>query len=149
MIPAELERENHLFFTTQVPLLMDAFAFQGILGRARDLTQDIRPDDYSHNGFEAGYVGVTAPAAKVIWNEDIYVFEMVNALYDNFRLGADTGQANDRVSVLVKNRNFVFSITNYRTNDPRQGWIDATQDPLSVPSGQTMNRGVTIGLASQ
>jgi len=156
----ELARENHQFLVTQVPFCMFGEDFQGALVSAYVLMQEIRsdqnigidrkmePDDFRHCGFESGYVGITAPAAEVIVDEEIDLFEMASKLYRAFGPNSDTGEVNDRVTISVKDHHFTFSITDYETDDPEKGWVNCTENPLSVPSGQTMHRRVIIDLAA-
>ncbi len=154
MDKVELARENHLFLVAQVPNCMFGEGFQAALSSAYVLMKEIIADDrgltqndFCHCGFETGYVGITALAAKVIRDEDIDLFKLASALHLAFGPNKDTGEVNDRVAVYVQGNYFTFSITDYETNDPKKGWISCTEDPLSVPFGQTMHRRVIIGLA--
>ena len=152
----ELARANHLFLVAQVPNCMFGEDFQGALEAAYVLMKSIRaeerdplPEDFRHCGFETGYVGITAPAAQIISNEENDSFTMATSLHGAFKPNANTGKANDCVAISVKGHRFIFSITDYETEVPGKGWFDCSEDPLSVPLGQTMHRRVIIGLAPQ
>ncbi|MBP9749645.1 MAG: hypothetical protein KBD21_02860 [Candidatus Pacebacteria bacterium] len=147
----ELARQNHFFLVVQVPQCMFGDCFQDALWDAYILMQEIRedgrfpgPNDFCHCGFETGYVGISAPAAESIENRKIDTFALASALYMAFSPGADTGELNDRVTVTIDEQTFVFTITDYETDDPEHGWTNVTAHPLSVPSGQTMHRRVII-----
>lgn len=150
----EIARENHSFLVAQVPNCLFAECFQMTLNDSYFLMQDIRidkrepgPEDFCHCAFDGGYVGVTAQAAEVIKDESIDMFTLATKLYNAFKPGADTGEVNDRITVTEGNHSFVFSITNYETNDPERGWIDVTNDLLQVPIEQNVDRRVIISLA--
>jgi hypothetical protein len=159
----ELARENHLFLVTQVPNCLFGDDFQGALWSACKLMRDIGeeneekgpgeekrevgPDDFCQCGFENGYVGVNARAGEAILG-NIGPFKLASALYFAFKSGADTGAVNDRVTVFVNDLPFVFTITDYETDDLERGWIDVTANPLIVPCGQTIHRRVIISLAN-
>ena len=152
----ELARENHLFLVAQVPICMFGEGFQAALGSAYVLMKDIidddrepTQDDFCHCGFETGYVGITAPVAKVIRDENIVPFELASALNLAFGPNKDTGEVNNRVIIWVNGRAFTFTITDYETNDPEKGWVNCTQDPLSIPLEQEMHRRVIIDLGQK
>lgn len=151
----DLARQNHLFLVTQVPICMFGVSFQSALGRAHCLMKDIRadirrvpgPDDFDQCSFETGYVAITAQAAAIVKENDVDPFEMASKLYRDFGADVDTGSVNDRIVVSVNGYDFVFSITDYETDDPERGWVNATEDPLAVPIEQTMHRRVVIDIA--
>lgn len=156
MEQAELARENHGFLVTKVPNCMLGEVFQATLGSAYVLMKDIREDrravfldDFRHCAFENGYVGVTAPAAEAIIDDDVDLYKMATALYLAFGPNKDTGEVNNRVVICVNGRAFTFTITDYETNDPEKGWINCTQDPLSIPLEQEMHRRVIIDLGQK
>lgn len=150
----ELAKENHLFLVTQVPKVMSGNNFSGVLGTAYDLMKDIRnkgrkpcSKDFRECSFQNGYVGISAPAAEIIKNYTIDTFKIATALSHAFSQDADVNEMNEMIQISVDNHKFIFMITDYEINDPHRGWINVTDDPLSVSSDQAMHRRVIICLA--
>jgi hypothetical protein len=152
----ELARENHLFLVAQMPKCLLGTRFSNALidayGCMVDLLMEERepgPDDFGQCPFDSGYIRITAPAAGIIIDENIDLFEIQSALCFAFKPEADMGELNDHVTVSVKGHDFTFTIDHYETDDPERGWIDCTNDPFSVPSNQEMQRRVVIDLAPE
>lgn len=154
MTKDELAKKNHLFFIVRIPHAMFKEDFQRALFAAHNLMKEIRIvgrepclDDFQQFSFEGGYLGLSAPAAEVILEKGIDLGDMARSLYFVLTGYNDAGAMNEEVSVSVSDNSFVFSIIDYETNDPQKGWVNVTDNPLSVPGDQTLDRRVIISLA--
>lgn len=147
----EIAHANHVFWLTQVPECLCSDRFKNTLGSAYCLAKIIRadgkepgPEDIFYCDFKKVHVAITVAATEAIKDSDINLQQLVSALHLAIGPHSDTGKINDTVTVSVSGHRFMFSITHYMAEDPTNRWVEWNNNPLSIPSDQTIHRIIMI-----